>query len=180
MKKVYITLIMAIIAVSAVAQNRPLQERGFMGANPAQLVPQLTVEQQESINILQLELRKELLQINNQLAEKRIQLISLQQVEKPSTKSINSKIDEITTIYNKKMKMIAQNRIKVRELLTEEQRVQFDLRMGSGRRGSNRGNLNYHIGTMNNRENPNFNRGTMNNRGVSNFRGNMGNRAIID
>lgn len=165
MKKVYITLIMAVIAVSAVAQNRPVQERGFMGANPANLAPQFTAEQQESIYKLKLELKAELLQIDNQFAEKKAQLKSLQQVEKPNMRAINSKIDEISDLQNKKMKLVAQNQVKVRELLTAEQRLQYDLRMNSGRRGGNRG-------TMNSRGSMNY-KGSMNNRGAVNNRGNF-------
>ena len=142
MKKVYITLIMAFVAISSIAQNRPLQERGFMGAHPAMLEPQITVEQQEAISKLRFELNKELLPINNELAEKRVQLRSLKQVEKPKMKAVNSKIDEITDLHNKKMKLVANFHVEVRKHLTEEQRLAYDLRMSSGRRGNKRGSMN--------------------------------------
>lgn len=130
MKKFYVTLAMAIFAISLSAQNMPVRDKGFMGANPAKLQPQLTAEQQESIKNLRLELRKEMIQIDNQLAEKRAQLKTLEQVEKPDMKAINSKIDEITALQNKKMKASAANKAKVRSLLTDEQRVAFDSRAG--------------------------------------------------
>lgn len=130
MKKVYITLIMLVIAVAGVAQQRQIQGRGYMGANPKALEPVLTAEQSEAIVSLRNELKKDLLQINNQLAEKRAQLKTLQQTEKPNLKAIDSKIDEITDLQNKKMKLVARTEAKIRENLTEEQRLQYDLRKG--------------------------------------------------
>lgn len=190
MKKVYITLLMAIMAVSAVAQNRSVQDRGFMGANPAKLAPllmakqQFTVEQQEAIHALKLELKKEFLQLNNQLAEKKTQLKSLQQVEKPNLKAINSKIDEITDLQNKKMKMTAQNQIKIRELLTAEQRLAYDLRMNSSRKAHKMGSMNnragmHQRGAMSNRAGMNQ-RGNMNQRGAMPNRAGMGNQNKVD
>jgi len=181
MKKVYITLFMAVMAISAVAQNRPVQDKGFMGANSAKLAPklmaqhQLTAQQQESITKLRFELKAELLQINNQLTEKRAQLKSLQQVDKPSNKAINSKIDEITDLQNNKMKMIAQNQIKVRENLTAEQRLQYDLRINNRKRGSKRGAMNQrgamdHRGTMNHKGDMDHN-GAINSRESMNYKG---------
>ena len=52
MKKVYITLFLLAFAFSANAQNMQVRERGFMGANPAKLEPQLKPEQQEAIKAL--------------------------------------------------------------------------------------------------------------------------------
>lgn len=170
MKKVYITLIMAFIAISAIAQNRPHQERGFMGANPAILEPQMSVEQQEAISKLKFELKKELLSVNNQIAEKEIQLRSLQQVEKPKMKDINSKIDEITNLQNKKMKIVANHRVEVRKHLTEEQRLAYDLRMNSRRKGVKRGVKNFK-GARNNGRGDMDRRGDMSRRGDMNHKG---------
>lgn len=177
MKKIYITLFMALIAIGAVAQNSTIQNRGYMGANPKKLVPQLVAQhqlsanQQEAVNALKLDLRKELLQLNNQLAEKEVQLKSLQQLEKPSIKAINSKIDEISSLQNKKMKMIAQSQVKIRELLTDEQRLEYDLRMNNGRKA-------HKMGSMNNRAGM-HQRGTMSNRTGMNQRGNMNQRGAM-
>ena len=140
MKKVYIFLIMAFFAVSLSAQNRPVQDRGYMGANPARVAPTLTAEQSEAISALRGELQKELIMINNQLAELRAQLRTLEQVDKPNMRAVNSKIDEITSLQNKRMKVMSANRAKVRELLTDEQRVEYDLKRSGAnyRRGAQR------------------------------------------
>lgn len=137
MKKVYITLVMVMAAFTLFAQNRPVQERAYMRANPAKLEPQLTLEQQEAINKLHFEAQKQFVKLNAQVAEKRAQLRLLQQEDTPSMKKINSKIDEISGLNNTKMKVMAEKRMKIRELLTEEQRVYFDARMNNmGRRGA--------------------------------------------
>ncbi len=129
MKKFYITLFMAFAALSLMAQNNPAAPKGFMGANHANLAPKFTEEQKTAMKSLRFEIEKEMLQIHNQLGEKKAQLKTLQQVDKPDMKSINSKIDEITALQNKAMKLKAANHAKLRALLTEEQRLEFDKRM---------------------------------------------------
>ncbi len=129
---------MAFTALSLMAQNNPAAPKGFMGANPANLAPKFTEEQKTAMKSLRFEIEKEMLQIHNQLGEKKAQLKTLQQVDKPDMKSINSKIDEITALQNKAMKLKAANHAKVRALLTDEQRLEFDKRMGQKREGNNR------------------------------------------
>lgn len=142
MKKIYLTLVIALMAVGVSAQNIQVQGRGFMGADPCMLEPKLTNEQQESIKRFRTELQKELLQINNLLNEKRAQLRTLEQTDKPDTKAINSKIDEITNLQNKKMKAVSANRAKIRSILSEEQRLEFDLRMKNRQKlGRNHGKM---------------------------------------
>ena len=141
MKKFYITLFMAFTALSLMAQNNPVAPKGFMGANPANLAPKFTEEQKTAMKSLRFEIEKEMLQIHNQLGEKKAQLRTLQQVDKPDMKSINSKIDEITALQNKAMKLKAANHAKVRALLTDEQRLEFDKRMGQKRGGEQRMHL---------------------------------------
>ncbi len=135
MKKVYFTLIMVISVLSLTAQNHQGQNRGFMGANPANLEPKFTQEQMASIKALRFELEKEMVQVQNMLGEKKAQLKTLQQVDKPDMKAINSKIDEITSLQNKMMKAKAANTAKIRSLLTDEQRLIFDKKGGHAKRG---------------------------------------------
>ncbi len=140
MKKFYFTLLMAFMVLSLSAQNLQVQPRGFMGANPARLMPTLTEDQTIAINNLRVEHEKEMLQLQNKLQELRAQLRTLQQVDKPNTKAVNSKIDEITTLQNKSMKQRAEHQSKVRALLTDEQKLAFDKRVGPhGNFGMQRG-----------------------------------------
>lgn len=122
------------LSVTAQQQNIIVkrQGEGFMRANSECLIPGLTADQQKQIQDLRLKQQKESLQLSNELFEKRAQLRTLQQVDKPNMKSVNAKIDEISALQNKKMKQSAEHRNNVRNLLTDEQKVQFDLRGNRG------------------------------------------------
>jgi len=137
MKKLFSLLILltVVLTLSAQEQKREIiiKREGMMKANPAQLAPRFTPEQQKQMAAFKLNLQKEMIQFDNQLNEKRAQLKTLQQVDKPDMKSIYSKIDEITALQNKKMKASATHQNNVRSILTEEQRIKFD--MNSGDRG---------------------------------------------
>ena len=143
MKKVSILLTMLTIALtmSAQQQNNQIHKQGMMKANPEMMKSQLTPDQQKQVAELKLKHQKETLQINNELNEKTAQLKTLQQIDKPNLKDINSKIDEISALQNKKMKSMAAHRNSVRSLLTEEQRIHFDLRMGNGEKHGKMGKM---------------------------------------
>lgn len=138
MKKIATVLIMTAIALTLSAQGQNMavkrQAEGYMRANPralnTQMLSNLTTEQQQKIESLRLKHQKESLLLANEIREKRAQLRTLEQVDKPNMKAINSKIDEISDLQNKKMKLNAEHKSKVREQLTDEQRVQFDMRSG--------------------------------------------------
>jgi len=136
MKKVSTLLVMILFVFTMSAQDQNMsvkrQGQGYMRANPhmvaPKIIPDLTPEQQKEIESIKIKFQKESLQISNEIREKRAQLRTLEQVDKPNLKAINAKIDEMTNLQNKKLKLIAEHKSKVRSLLTDEQRVQFDLR----------------------------------------------------
>ncbi len=136
MKKLFSMLVMFTFVLTLTAQEQKkeivIKKEGMMMANPAHLTPQFTPEQHKQIAEFKLSLQKEMIQIDNQLNEKRAQLKTLEQVEKPDMKSVYAKIDEITDLQNRKMKVTATHRNKVRSILTEEQRVKFDLMHAKG------------------------------------------------
>ena len=156
MKKVSILLTMLTIALtmSAQQQNMQIHKQGMMKANPEMIKSQLTPDQQKQVAELSLKHQKETLQFNNELNEKKAQLKTLQQIDKPNLKDINSKIDEISALQNKKMKSSAAHRNTVRSLLTEEQRIHFDLRMRNGEKHGKMGKVGRsgRNGRMNNKE----------------------------
>jgi len=123
-------LLTIVLTLSAQEQKREIiiKRDGMMKANPAQLAPQFTPEQQKQMTAFKLTLEKDMIQFDNQLNEKRTQLKTLQQVDKPDMKSIYSKIDEITALQNKKMKAAVTHQNNVRSILTEEQRIKFDMK----------------------------------------------------
>ncbi len=102
-------------------------EKGYLRANPQDLAPKFTEEQKKQVADFKLSRDKQLIQINNLLNEKRAQLKTLQQADKPDMKKINAKIDEITDLQNQKMKLNATFKNNVRSILTEEQRVRMDM-----------------------------------------------------
>ena len=127
-----LVLLTIVLTLSAQEQKKEviIKKEGVMKANPASLAPKLTAEQQNQVAEFRLNLQKEMLQIDNQLNEKRAQLKTLQQVDKPDMKSIFSKIDEITALQSKKLKAMVTQKNNVRSILTEEQRVKFDMNEG--------------------------------------------------
>lgn len=131
MKKALILLTMFTIALTASAQQHNIQnhKQGMMKANPEMMKHQFTEDQQKQMAELRLKHQKETLQLNNEINEKTAQLKTLQQLDKPNLRDINSKIDEISALQNKKMKSMAAHRNSVRSLLTDEQRIQFDMKM---------------------------------------------------
>ena len=91
-------------------------------------VSDMTPEQYSAIKELVLSKNKRVLQLNNQLNEKQAQLQTLESSEKPDLKSINKIIDEIGTLIVSRMKTEAECKQKVRNVLTDEQRIEFDLK----------------------------------------------------
>lgn len=108
---------------------KPAMERGYMQANHNDLAPKFTPEQKKQMADFKLAHDKQMIQFNNLLGEKKAQLKTLQQVEKPDMKKVNAKIDEITDLMNQKMKLNAELKNNVRSLLTEEQRLKMDMMM---------------------------------------------------
>jgi len=108
---------------------KPAIEKGYMRANPQDLAFKLTPDQKKQIADFKLAHDKEMVQINNLLGEKKAQLKTLLQTEKPDIKKINAKIDEITDLQNQKMKLDAQHKCNVRSILTDEQKVRMDMMM---------------------------------------------------
>jgi len=97
-------------------------------------VPNLTEDQKKKIKDLRTPLHKEILPLKNQLVEKKAHLKTLQTAEKADLKSINTTIDEMTQLQSQIMKKRAAFTQSIRAILTDEQRIEFDMRTGSGRK----------------------------------------------
>lgn len=140
MKRLYLLLGLLFIGTVTHAQEQVERRRPHMEANPRAVAPkmvaergstlQLTTEQWEAINKLRVEMQQELLPVENELRERRAELLTLKQVDDPNIKKINKKIDEVTSLENKRMKRMALYQRDVRALLTPEQRLNFDKRGG--------------------------------------------------
>lgn len=90
----------------------------------------LTEEQQKKVDELKTAHLKETLQLKNQIKEKEAALNTLETAEKPDMGKINKTIEEIGAIKIEMQKKNAAHRQEVRKLLTEEQRLKFDMHHG--------------------------------------------------
>lgn len=87
----------------------------------------LTDDQKAKIKDLKIAHQRESLTLRNKMQELRAHLQTLSTADKADLKAINATIDEITQTMNALMKSREAFRQQVRALLTEEQRIEFDL-----------------------------------------------------
>ncbi len=99
--------------------NRKMQR-----AHPG--IPDLTETQKTAIKKIRLEAKKTSLPLKNELNEKQARLRTLSTAETVNMRDINKVADEIGKIKNSLMKQHLATHQKVRNLLTEEQRIHFD------------------------------------------------------
>jgi Spy/CpxP family protein refolding chaperone len=87
----------------------------------------LTDEQSKQIDKLRLDYKQKAYLLKARIKQAKIELAMLITTDSPKQKDIDKKIDEILKLKGEKMRLKAAHKISVRKLLTEEQRVQFDL-----------------------------------------------------
>lgn len=87
----------------------------------------LTDDQREQVRQIHLENAGKMIPIKNQLREKRARIRTLTTGDDVNLDNAQSVVDEITALQAKQMKMRLATHLKVRSLLTEEQRVMFDM-----------------------------------------------------
>jgi len=100
-------------------------------------IPDLTQEQQTKIEGLRTAMVTECLNIKNQIEEKRAHLNTLMTVEQPDMTAINSTIDEMYVLKAQLEKKKVAHIQEIRNILTPEQRLQFD--MNHAKRGMGEG-----------------------------------------
>jgi len=118
------TAVLIVIAVFALA----------LGQEPGKLkkiheccgIPDLTEEQKAQIDALKMNLEKEMLPMKTKLEVKQAELQELLVADSPNKGAIDKKIDEIGSLRTQIQKKRIDNRLKIRALLTPEQRVKFD------------------------------------------------------
>lgn len=87
----------------------------------------LTKEQRIKIDGMHLELKKKQARLKAQKKLKKTELKLLLIQDKPARKAIDKKIDEIVELKRKKMKNRYQHVLSMRQALTKQQRITFDL-----------------------------------------------------
>jgi Spy/CpxP family protein refolding chaperone len=90
----------------------------------------LTAEQKTQIEKLKTAHMKEMIGLKNQLQEKKAHLHTVSTVDKVDMVEVNKTIDEIGALKTEMMKKKEAHKQEVRKLLTEEQRLKFDMQHG--------------------------------------------------
>lgn len=123
------------------AKTKPCKQMcGQRGPSADLMELNLTDEQKQKIDQMHLEHQKKVLSLQNQLGEKRAHLKTLTSADAPDAKAINALIDEIGGLNTQLMKARVNLQLQIRSLLTEEQRLHFDMdKPGCGMRGESRG-----------------------------------------
>ncbi|MCK5077693.1 MAG: periplasmic heavy metal sensor, partial [Calditrichia bacterium] len=87
---------------------------------------ELSTEQQKQMKTLRLKMEKAMLPLKADMMKAKGELRLLKAEDKPVLKSINNKIDEVTNLKAKIMKLKAKHHLEVRSILTEEQRLKWE------------------------------------------------------
>lgn len=88
----------------------------------------LSDEQKQKMKDIRFKTEKEVLPLKNQLAEKKARLKTLTTVDKPDMNEINKTIDEMSALRSQIEKKRVASKMEVRSLLTDEQRLLFDMK----------------------------------------------------
>ena len=89
-------------------------------------IPDLTDQQKKDIEKIGLDMKKQSLPITNELREKRAHLQTLKTTEPIDQSAIDTEIEEIGKLRTDLTKLRENGRIKIRNVLTDEQKVVFD------------------------------------------------------
>jgi Spy/CpxP family protein refolding chaperone len=112
-------------------QNRMQQGQGQMAMNG------FTEEQKTAIKQIRLDHMEATTPLRNELNELRASQKSLMSKESPDQGQINAVIDRITQVNGQLLRANAEQQLKVRALLTDEQRIKMDaMRANAGERGA--------------------------------------------
>ena len=88
----------------------------------------LSDEQKQKIEKLKTSHQKEMLQLKNQVCEKKSHLKTLETADNADLSAIDKTIDEILVVKAEMMKKCAAHKQDIRKILTDDQRVRFDLK----------------------------------------------------
>jgi len=131
-----------IIALMLFGTSPLFAQHGSMFHNNDRV--KFTEEQKAKIKEIHLASFKEMQVLKNQMGELKAKQHTLSTTDKPDLNAINANIDEISKIQGKMMKIKAADNQKIRGLLSDEQKMQFDSGMmhKKGRMKMHRGEFN--------------------------------------
>ena len=87
----------------------------------------LSEEQRESFKQLRIAMHKEIQPVKNELDEALAHQKTLVTAEKPDMKAINQNLDKIGDLKTKISKIQTKNKLEMRALLNDEQKLKFDM-----------------------------------------------------
>lgn len=126
MKIRWIVLMMAIVLSSSLmAQQHEQCGKAMKPAHECR-IEGLTPDQQSAIKKVRNEVKQQNLQLKADLEIKKAELDKLLLADKPVEKEVDKKIEEIGALKMQIMKNKTHGEMRIRELLTPEQRLQFD------------------------------------------------------
>ncbi len=138
-KSLFFILLTGIFIINSMAQ--PRGQGRVQDRSPRLLcldVPDLTEKQQEKILELRAEQIQESAKHRAEMDKLRAEKRSLMLESTPDSDKLNSVIDEMTQLRAKQLKKNVANRQRIREELTENQRIYFDnYHMNRGRQSGN-------------------------------------------
>jgi Spy/CpxP family protein refolding chaperone len=103
-----------------------MQGGGFLG------IPDLTDNQMKELQRIKMEHMKEVMPLKNELDEKEAHLRTLATAANPDINAIYAEIEKIGLIRTDLQKKKAKMEQDIRKVLTEEQRLFFDMHSGKG------------------------------------------------
>ena len=121
--KTTFTLFIGFLMIGLLGFSQP---DGMIGQGHFNKILNLTNQQKEQIKSIHTTFLKKTNPLKNQLAEKRAHLRTITAVDKPNQKEIDNTIDEIGQLRTQILKARTDMQLKVRSLLTEEQKIHFD------------------------------------------------------
>ncbi len=128
--------VLLVIGLAATAFAQPMRGSGKMphAAGPKAgkgwmgITPPLTAEQKEKIAVMRIDHQKGTIDLRADLQKKELDLRTLMMAEKPNEKKIHAVIEEMGALKTQLQKQRVSHGLKVRELLTPEQRASWKAR----------------------------------------------------
>ena len=108
-------------------QKHKMQNNGKSMGEHRSSIPDLSDKQKEQIKGFKLEMRTKMLQLKNQLREKDARLKTLTTQKNVDMKTVNTVIEDIGALKVKMHKNKVVNQQKIRSILTDNQRLAFDM-----------------------------------------------------
>ncbi len=133
MKTRNLTILAVLLFVSgsifAQGQNSKQGNKGDRFMN----IPDLTETQKTKLTEMRAANMKEMLPLKNELQEKKAHLNTISTGDNVNMNDVNKTLDEMGAIKTNMAKKRAAHRQEVRKILTDDQRVFFDMRAGQKR-----------------------------------------------